>query len=123
MDRAPIIAFDFDGTLCEDNFPFIGQPNHWMIDTARELRSLGCKTILWTCRVGSLLDSAVEWCSEYNLSFDAVNDNVPDNIAQYGTNSRKVFADLYVDDKSCANWPLVVQKLKKLKEEMLNEYR
>lgn len=39
-------------------------------------------------------------CKNNGLEFDAVNDNLPEIIDIYGENSRKITADLYIDDKS-----------------------
>ena len=32
--------------------------------------------------------------------FDSVNDNIPEKIAMYGGDTRKVFADEYWDDRA-----------------------
>lgn len=61
---------------------------------------MGDKLILWTCREGALLDEAVLWCLNRGLKFDAVNDNLPEDIEKYGNNCRKVNADVYLDDKN-----------------------
>ena len=34
------------------------------------------------------------------LTFDAVNDNLPEIIEMYGNNSRKITCDYYIDDKA-----------------------
>ena len=34
------------------------------------------------------------------LEFDAVTDNLPEIIEQYGNNSRKITCDYYIDDKA-----------------------
>lgn len=95
------IAVDFDGTLfTEDRFPEVGDPYVHMIDLIHRLKNAGCKIILWTNREGKLLEDAVAACKEYGLTFDAVNDNLPDRIEKYGSNCRKVGADLYIDDKA-----------------------
>lgn len=54
--------------------------------------------ILWTCRVEEHLKEAVDWCSKFGLEFDAVNDNLPENVEKYGNNPRKVYATCYIDD-------------------------
>ncbi|MGV4442035.1 hypothetical protein [Ornithobacterium rhinotracheale] len=37
---------------------------------------------------------------ERGITFDRVNDNSPENLKHYNSqNTRKVYADLYVDDK------------------------
>ena len=93
-------AVDFDGTLCENAWPNIGKPNYTLIRILKELRETGGKIILWTCRTADRLDKAIAWCKEQGLEFNAVNENLPEIIGQFGTESRKVFADIYVDDKA-----------------------
>ena len=100
MIKSTIIAVDFDGTLCKNCWPDIGEPNCKLIDYLRNCHYSGAKLILWTCREGELLDKAVAWCEERRLFFDAVNNNIPESIKEYGGNCRKVSADIYIDDRS-----------------------
>lgn len=95
-----IYAVDFDGTLCESVFPEIGSPNTGLINHLIKRRKQGNKLILWTCRVGERLQEAVSWCKERGLEFDAVNTNLPEMIEHWGNDTRKVFADVYIDDKA-----------------------
>ena len=95
-----IIAVDFDGCLCESKWPEIGRPNGAVIRSLIQRKQRGDKIILWTCRAGKLLEDAIAWCAERGLEFDAVNDNLPEVIARYGNNGRKVSADEYWDDKA-----------------------
>lgn len=94
------IAVDFDGTLCKDAYPEIGAPKWEVINTIKEYKSLGWKIILWTCRNKEHLTKAVDWCRAHGLEFDAVNENLPEVQATYGGDTRKVFADVYIDDKN-----------------------
>ena len=96
-----IIAVDFDGTLCHSKWPGVGEPNHKLIEELQNLQKKGNKIILWTCREGEALSNAVEWCKQFNLVFDAINDNLPEIKELYGNNSRKINSDIYIDDKSC----------------------
>ena len=96
------IAVDFDGTLCYSRWPNLGEPNMGLIHYLLEWKQRGNKLILWTCREGEILDQAVFWCKNYGLEFDAINDNLPENIELFGSNSRKVSCDYYIDDK-CYN--------------------
>ena len=98
--KREVIAVDFDGTLCENAWPYIGEPYHDMIDWIKGLKKLGHKIILWTCRDGMDLVNAIIWCAEHGLFFDAVNNNLEENIKRYGNNCRKILADFYVDDKA-----------------------
>ncbi len=95
-----ILAVDFDGTLCYSDWPALGAPNEALITYLRQWKAEGGKLILWTCRTGELLAQAVAWCHSHHLDFDAVNDNLPEVVAAYGSNSRKITCDYYIDDKS-----------------------
>jgi hypothetical protein len=95
-----IIAVDFDGCLCKNAWPEIGEPNRIRILELVRRRDAGDKLILWTCREGESLAEAVEWCRARGLEFDAVNENLPEMNAMYGNDSRKFGADEYWDDKA-----------------------
>lgn len=96
-----IIAVDFDGYLTdEDNYPDIKSCRYDRIAKLKDLRSKGNKLILWTCRSGIYLEEAVNFCKNFGLEFDAVNDNLEDSIEKYKNNCRKIFADIYLDDKN-----------------------
>ena len=99
-DTYQIIAVDFDGALCYSSWPELGAPNAPLIEYLRRWREEGNKLILWTCRAGEALDRAVAWCCEQHLTFDAVNDNLPEIVALYGNNSRKITCDYYIDDRA-----------------------
>lgn len=96
-----IIAVDFDGTLFENNYPEIGEPIWKVINYCIEAKDQGNTLILWTCREGRELDEAIEACNKVGLSFDYINENTSENIDKYqGIDNRKVFADIYIDDKA-----------------------
>lgn len=95
-----VIAIDFDGCLCKNMWPFIGAPNFDAINAAIQERKNGAALILWTCRVDEKLEEAIQFCKSYGLEFDAINDNLPERVATYNANPRKVNADEYWDDLS-----------------------
>lgn len=95
-----VIAVDFDGCICTRNYPGVGEPNRQLIRLLKTARSNGNKLILWTSRTGKYVDDAVKFCKRYGLEFDAVNENIPEAIEAYGSDSRKVFADVYIDDNA-----------------------
>ena len=95
-----IYAIDFDGTLCHSDYPEMGAPNNHVIEFCKQRKSEGHKLILWTCRSGKYLDEAVAWCEEQGLTFDAVNENLPEMIELFDNDCRKVFADYYIDDRN-----------------------
>ena len=100
MELPCIIAVDFDGTLCENAWPDIGKEFTDVINYILIRQQLGAKIILWTNRVGIYLERAIAWCSDRGLIFDAVNENLPEAVTAYGHDSRKIFADEYLDDSA-----------------------
>jgi hypothetical protein len=99
------IAVDFDGTLCRDAYPGIGEPNYSLINTLIEARRQGHQIILYTLRGtdtkdGDTLTPALAWCNRQGLNFDAVNSNIPERIETWGSDPRKIAADIYIDDRA-----------------------
>lgn len=97
-----IVAVDFDGVLCYNQFPEIGPPNYDVISLVREIIDNGHEVVLWTTRNGAELEAAVKWCEDRGLHFCAVNNPAPSNHEEYKdrypTPSRKIYADIYIDD-------------------------
>jgi hypothetical protein len=100
FSERPIIAVDFDGTLCEAQWPGIGAPIWPMIRYIKARKEEGARLILWTCRCGDELQEAVDWARAHGIEFEAVNANLPDMIALFEGDSRKIFAHEYIDDKA-----------------------
>lgn len=100
MFNGKIIAVDFDGCICANKWPEIGAANLSVINALLEERRNGTKLILWTCRHGIQLTQAVEWCAAAGLTFDAVNENLPEIIKDFDGDTRKVFAHEYWDDRA-----------------------
>lgn len=95
-----IIAVDFDGTLCENEWPGIGKPIERNIQRVKAWQAAGAKLILWTNRVTERLSEAVDWCADHGIVFDAVNENLPEILDAFGTDCRKIYADVYFDDRA-----------------------
>lgn len=101
------VAVDLDGTLCTNAFPEIGEPRPLVIEYVKWLAAQGSKIILYTCRENGtrrLLDEAVAFCKAQEIPLYAVNEN-PGNphaaaIGLEPSAGRKVYADLYIDDKA-----------------------
>ncbi len=107
------IAVDFDGTIVEHKYPEIGKEIIFSIETLRKLQELGCQIILWTYRSGNELEEAVEFCRTKGLEFYAVNKNYPEEVFDE-TISRKINADVFIDDKNLGgipDWGLIWQML------------
>ena len=97
MSYNPIVAVDFDGTLSLDSqYPNIGRFNTPLYEALMKLKGIGWSIVLWTCREGKELREAVIWCANNGLEFDAINEN-PSHVP---FKSRKVVADMYIDDRA-----------------------
>lgn len=122
MDYPEIYAVDFDGTLnTARTYPELGAPNVDLFEFLKERRAAGDKIILWTCREGELLKAAVKYCENYGLFFDAVNDNMPENIKYFENNCRKIWAYHYIDDRNTTGTVALRSRLLREMMELLNK--
>lgn len=107
LENCVIYAVDFDGTLCGQKFPEIGEPNRDLINWLIKQQKVGNKVILWTNRVGRFLENAVKWSAAQGLFYDAVNENIPEIVEKYTDilgdekPSPKITADIFIDDSAC----------------------
>lgn len=100
------IAVDFDGTIVTHEYPRIGKPIPFAIETLLKLQKENrCNIILWTYRTGKALDEAVAYCKEHGLEFYAVNANYPGEEMDESQVSRKINADVYIDDRNLGGLP------------------
>lgn len=100
------IAVDFDGTIVEHRYPEIGKELPFATDTLKMLIAEHHKLILWSVREGRLLDEAVAWCKERGVTFYAVNKDFPEEKVEYNNHfSRKLKADLFIDDRNLGGLP------------------
>lgn len=93
-----VISVDFDGTVVEHRYPTIGEELPHATETLRKLMADGHKLVLWTVREGKLLDEAVEWCRERGVEFAAINETLRGDSNERSNNTRKIDADIYIDD-------------------------
>ena len=100
-----VIAVDFDGTIVEHKYPAIGRELPFATETLRMLIRDRHKLILWSVREGRLLDEAVEWCRERGVEFYAVNRDYPEESREHDSFSRKLKADLFIDDRNIGGLP------------------
>jgi len=98
------IAVDFDGTIVEHQYPEIGKEKLFAFRTLKELEKKGARIILWTFRTGKELEDAVDYCRQNGVEFYAVNRNYPEEVPDENV-SRKIDADIYIDDKNLGGFP------------------
>ncbi len=102
--ESKIIAIDFDGTIVEHAYPKIGKEMLFAFSTIKALQKKGHKLILWTFRDGEMLEEAVAYCRQNGVEFYAVNKSYPEE--QYDLSiSRKINADLFIDDRNVGGFP------------------
>jgi len=118
MAKSLRIAVDFDGTcVVQTPMPGHGSDMPEAVETLQELAAAGHKLILWTCRVNhptdpdnAQLDIAVRWFRDRNIPLAAVNENLPFTKEEWLWwndigGPRKVFADVYIEDKLPGGFP------------------
>lgn len=98
-----IIAVDFDGTIVEHRYPQIGKPVPFALDILIKLREERHTLILWTVREGALLQEAIDYCAARGVVFYAHNANFPEEDPVKA--SRKLTADLFIDDRNLGGLP------------------
>ena len=90
-----IIAVDYDGTLFDGN-----KLNVRLIAQLRNAQRSGDTVILWTCREGKTLAEALDTLYRAGFRPSLINSNAPETIRRLHHDSRKIFADIYIDDKA-----------------------
>jgi hypothetical protein len=123
--KSYIIAVDFDGTIVEDAYPRIGKPKLFAFESLKQMQSQGHRLILWTYRAGKTLDEAVDFCKENGVEFYAVNSSFEGEKFDEVTQSRKINADLFIDDRNLGGfpgWGEVLQIIEKRIEFSLGEH-
>lgn len=112
-----ILSIDFDGTISRGTYPAIDGLQPYARDVINRLYQAGHYIIINTCRSNGHLLDAINWLLHHRIPFHRVNDNHPIQSAAHQNNSRKIFADLYIDDRNIGGFPGWLQC-----EEMINEH-
>ena len=99
------IAVEFDGTIVEHRYPKIGEEIPFATETLKILAQERHKLILWTVREGELLEEAIEWCRQRGVFFYSVNKDYPEEEKSHNGFSRKLKADLFIDDRNLGGLP------------------
>jgi hypothetical protein len=118
--KNPKIAVDFDGTIVESKYPEIGKPKMFAFETMKRLQDKGYLLILWTFRYGKELDEAVEFCKSKGIEFYAVNQSFPGEEYIEKNMSRKIDADIFIDDRNVGGmlgWGEIYHKITNAKME------
>ena len=117
----PILAIDFDGVIRKakratdkgyELMPFCKE-------ILEKLYNEGFRLILWTCRSDEWTETVVKFLKREDILkyFEQINENVID-IKWW--NTRKVYADRYIDDLNLQGFPGWLETYRILKEEFID---
>ena len=92
-----IIGVDVDDTILpyRENFTDV----HKVINLVIECVKTGAKVIIYTGSVKERYKEILEYCAKVGIKVDAINENL---ITPFGDN-RKIYANIYLDDRSGLN--------------------
>lgn len=117
--KSLLIAIDFDGTIVKHQFPKVGPAQPFAFEVMKKLQKAGHKLILNTCRENDglkidkqYLTDAVDFCKKNGIEFRSINQtHKEDEFRPNG--GRKVYADIYIDDRNLGGFPgwLAVEKI------------
>lgn len=95
MIRGMVVAIDFDGTIVDHEFPEIGKLKD---DAKRVINKIAeYNTVcIWTCRSGAYEIAANNFLRYNDIHFSFFNSSPNDIISK----SRKIIADIYIDDRN-----------------------
>lgn len=111
-----VITIDFDDVVAEYNgyqgADVFGDPIPGVAEGLKELRGMGFKVVLYTCRM--ITPAMLDYIKKHDLEFDGLNTTEfnPPNT------SNKPRAEYYVDDhairfdKRNGGWPALIEQIK-----------
>lgn len=94
-------AIDFDGTIAYDAYPNVGELIPGAKETMLKIKELGGEIAIWTCRTDQWAQDAKDFLDKNDIPYDYFNQPFDHHVNIYGgDNSRKIYADCYIDDRS-----------------------
>ncbi len=106
------VTIDFGGVLTRPRWDAVGDEMPGALDFLRWLDANDFGRVLWTFREGVALDAALDWLAERGYPrdwWDAVNENTADVRAKYRADPRKLWTDVFLDDRA-AGFPLRIDR-------------
>ena len=116
MDNKQIIlAIDFDGTIVELDYPNIGKLRKNAVKYINKLYNENYLIIINSCRANKEEKEMKTFLKKNNIKFHFINENDPLRIEYFGTDTRKISANVYIDDKNLGkllSWRKIYKKVK-----------
>lgn len=116
-----IISIDFDNTIVEPLYPEIGVLKPDCKRIINKWYDLGHKIIINTCRAGKYHGDAEKFLIQNGISFNFINCNMPELINFYKADTRKISADVYIDDRNLGGLPEWLE-IEKMMDCLFSEY-
>ena len=117
-----IIAIDFDNTIVEEKYPEIGELRKYAGYYINKLYEDGYKILINTCRAEEYQDHAETFLREKGIKFHQINNNLPESIAFYKQDCRKLSAHLYIDDRCLMGLPETWGEIYKMVKEKAKKH-
>lgn len=95
-----VLSIDFDDTIVYTDWPNIKGLRKGAKKYITKLYNKGYKIVINTCRSGETQDDATRFLNDNNIPYHHINCNCPHLIDIYKTDSRKISACMYIDDKN-----------------------
>lgn len=105
MDNKLILAIDFDGTIVEIDYPHIGKLKKDAVKYINKLYAEGYIIVINSCRADEVEEEMCKFLCKMGIKYHHVNKNDPSLIEYYGFDTRKISADIYIDDKNLGGLP------------------
>ena len=121
-----IIAIDFDGTICTVDYPEIGREREGAKEFINKLYEEGYAIVINTCRTDEGEFKAAQMARDFlkirGINYHTFNENLPHLLEIYGCDTRKISADVYIDDKCLFDLPTWEQNYNIIKARFPNPF-
>lgn len=122
------VAVDFDMTIADIDWPVIngfkiGSDGVSPKDVINGWYHDGMNVLIWTCREKEYKDNAEKFLIANDVLFTDINENCVLRTEYWGNDSRKIGADLYIDDKNLGGIPEKWSEIDKLTRIAFEEYK
>jgi hypothetical protein len=98
-DRFKYIIIDFDGTIATLNYPNLGNVKNHAVRVIQRIKDNGGKIAIWTCRCDDDERKVKEFLDKHEIPYDKFNEPFDEMNIMFGGNPRKIYGDVYIDDK------------------------
>lgn len=118
-EKQVVIAVDFDGTVCTASYPEIGIEREGAKEYINKLYNEGYVIVINTCRTDGGDYPAAQMAKDFlrirGIKYHYFNENPDFLIELYKCDTRKISADVYIDDKCLFEIPTWKEKYKIIK--------